>query len=109
MKKEWDAFVRSASSKAFPGSLAPMYLKGKQELFELWLDGDRSWGEVELQVERRSEQKNLARKQWQAVKGRDILEERGQDKFEAIRKKREEQGLHYPDPDFPQDPLDTWI
>lgn len=109
MKKEWDAFVRSAASKAFPSALAPMYVKGKQELFELWLDGDRSWGEVELQIERRAEQKNLGRKQWQAVKGKDILADRGQEKFDIIRKKREEQGLHYPDPDFPQDPLDTWI
>jgi hypothetical protein len=107
MKKEWDAFVRSASSKAFPSTLAPMYLKSKNDLFELWLDGSRKWGEVELQVQRKAEQQNLNRKQWQAQKGKDILAEKGQEKWDVIRKSREDQGLFYKDPDFPNDPLES--
>ena len=83
-----------------------MYLKSKTDLFELWLDGSRNWGQVELHIQRRAEQQNLNRKQWQAQKGKDILAEKGEQKWKVIQKSRQDNGLHYPDPDFPDDPLD---
>lgn len=109
MKKEWDSYCRSAGTKAFPMSLASMYMPSKQDLFELWLDGNRHWPNVELAVKRRAEQQNLNRKQWQAVKGRQILADVGEERWAQIKQSRVDNGLYYKDTDFPDDELDPLL
>ena len=102
-KREWDQFCRSACTRNFPMSLAPMYQSSKLDLFSLWLDGSKDWKKVTYEVERTVQSRNLNRKQWQAQKGRTILQDYGGAKGTKILEARKAAGLWYPDPDFPED------
>ncbi|CAJ1329636.1 unnamed protein product, partial [Effrenium voratum] len=107
-KREWDQFCRSACARNFPMSLAPMYQSSKLDLFSLWLDGSKDWKKVTYEVERTVQSRNLNRKQWQAQKGRTILQDYGDAKGTKILEARKAAGLWYPDPDFPEDSEEAW-
>eukprot|EP00435_Cladocopium_sp_Y103_P013278 s4214_g3.t1 len=105
-KKEWDKFDRQLKSGALPSSLAPFLRKKKTDIFALWLDHDEDWDQVAVAAERMHESKNLARKQWTAIKYKDLAKQHDEAKLEEIVKKRKEQGLFYADEDFPDDEED---
>ncbi|CAJ1399311.1 unnamed protein product [Effrenium voratum] len=107
-KKEWDQFCRSACTKAFPISLASVYQTNKGDLFEKWLEGNKDWGQAELLVQRSASNTNLNRKQWQAVKGRTLKEDYGEEKARKLMELRRSSGLWYADEDFPDDTEEAW-
>ena len=67
----------------------------------MWLDYDKSWDRVELEVQRRHEKKSTAKSGWTAVQGRDLVAKLGKDKASQIMSSRKAAGLFYPDADFP--------
>lgn len=85
-----------------------MFQKNKGDLFEMWLEGDRNWRQVEMHVERKVSQESLSRKQWVAVQGKTLRTSYEKSKFEALVKRRREEGLYYEDDDFPDDPDEAW-
>ena len=105
-KKEWDSFVRSAKTK-MPIGLNDMYLSSKQELFSLWLDHNKDWGACSLEIERRQEQQNVAKRGWQAVQGKVLKSRYSQEKWQHILASRKAAGLYYEDEDFPGDDDDS--
>lgn len=105
-KKDWDAFDRSAKSKAFPVELHGQFKKQKLSLFGLWLDCGKKWDKVLLQVQQEQESVNLSRAQWMAAQAKDLKAKLPKEKFEELGKKRLEAGLYYEDKDFPDDPED---
>ena len=107
-KKEWDSFVRSAKTK-MPIGLNDMYLSSKQELFSLWLDHNKDWGACSLEIERRQEQQNVAKRGWQAVQGKVLKSRYSPEKWQHILASRKAAGLFYEDEDFPGDDDDSWL
>ena len=101
-KKEWDSFVRQARTK-MPMGLNDMYTSSKQELFSMWLDQGKDWSACSLEVERRQEQQNVAKRGWQAVQGKVLKTRYSPEKWEQVLKSRKAQGLYYEDEDFPGD------
>ena len=110
-KVEWDRFDRQLKSGDFPVSLAPMAKKRKDKvsLFNMWLDCSMDWDRTEFQVERFQSKENLARSQWVAVQAKDLKAKLGEEKFNQLYEKRKETGLTYPNEDFPDDPMETWV
>ena len=110
-KAEWDRFDRQLKSGEFPVSLAPMVKKRKDKvgLFNVWLDSDMNWDRTEFQVERFQSKESLSRSQWTAIQAKDLKEKLGQEKFDLLFQKRLETGLTYPNEDFPDDPMETWV
>ncbi|CAK9043898.1 Uncharacterized protein SCF082_LOCUS25020 [Durusdinium trenchii] len=107
-KNAWDKFDRSRKTLKFPESLRPMLKRQKTELFNLWLENGRDWDKVACVVERQTETKNLARKQWTAVQAKTLKASMPEDRFQDLIKKRTEAGLYYKDDDYPDDELETW-
>lgn len=105
-KKEWDKFDRQIKAGGLPGALAPFLKKKKQDIFALWLDNKEDWDRVSFEVQRWQEQRNLSRKEWTAVQYKELEKTMDSEKLDKIVKKRQEQGLTYPDEDFPEDPKD---
>ena len=101
-KKEWDAFVRQAKTR-MPIGLNDMYTSSKQELFSLWLDQGKDWSACSLEVERRQEQQNVAKRGWQAVQGKVLKTRYSPEKWDQVLKSRKAAGLYYEDEDFPGD------
>ncbi|CAK8985783.1 unnamed protein product [Durusdinium trenchii] len=85
-----------------------MLKRQKTELFNLWLENGRDWDKVACVVERQTETKNLARKQWTAVQAKTLKASMPEDRFQDLIKKRTEAGLYYKDDDYPDDELETW-
>lgn len=83
-----------------------MLKRQKTELFNLWLENGRDWDKVACVVERQTETKNLARKQWTAVQAKTLKASMPEDRFQDLIKKRTEAGLYYKDDDYPDDELD---
>ena len=67
----------------------------------MWLDYDKSWDRLELEVQRRHEQKTSAKSGWEAVQGRDLVTKYGEAKALKLMKSRKDAGLWYEDADFP--------
>ena len=108
-KQQWDKFDRQIkNSDLFPSSLAPYLKKKKADLFGMWLDSNECWDKTVLAVERYSESKNLARKQWVAVQGKELKKRYDAEQFEELIAKRESAGLFYKDEDFPDNKDETW-
>lgn len=77
------------------------FASNKVELFNMWLDADKSWDHTVLAVERKHQQKSTAKTGWVAQQGRDIKARLGEEKGAAIIKARTDSGMFYKDPDFP--------
>ena len=106
-KKEWDQFDRQTrSATKFPASLKPMLVRRKQDLFAIWLDNQMDLDRVKCEVERQQATLNLSRKEWTAVKAKDLQKQYSQERYDDIVQKRTEAGLYYLDDDYPNDPLD---
>ena len=106
-KKEWDSFCRTAKSK-MPVQLNEMFATQKQELFNVWMDCNKEWSKCTFEVERRHQVSNTASRGWTSIQGKELKQKYSEEKWEQIKKKRKEQGLFYPDDDFPNDDDETW-
>lgn len=106
-KKEWDNFCRTAKSK-MPIQLNEMYATQKQELFNLWMDCDKSWSKCTFEIDRRQQVSNTASRGWTSIQGKELKLKYSEEKWEQIKRKRKEQNLYYPDDDFPDDDDETW-
>ena len=65
----------------------------------MWLDFNLDWDKV-------SQTKNLARKEWVAVQAKVLKSQMDEDKFNDLIRKRTEAGLYYTDDDWPSDPME---
>ena len=108
-KREWDKFDREIKGKKMPDTMRPLLRRKKTEIFNLWLDHKQDWDKVEVQVTRLSSTQNLSRKQWQAVQVKTLEKEMGEERLKDLVRKRTEQGLTYPDEDYPEDEREKWI
>ena len=97
---------RQIKSGQFPTSLQPMLRRKKTDLFGMWLDFNLDWDKVVCEVERLSQTKNLARKEWVAVQAKVLKSQMDEDKFNDLIRKRTEAGLYYTDDDWPSDPME---
>lgn len=97
---------RQIKSGQFPASLQPMLRRKKTDLFGMWLDFGLDWDKVVCEVERLSQTKNLARKEWIAVQAKVLKSQMEEDKFNDLIRKRTEAGLYYTDDDWPSDPME---
>lgn len=106
-KLEWDRFARQCANKSvFPISLAGAYKRSKTDLFGAWLDAGMNWDQTQVLVQRRQDSKNLARRQMTGVQAKTLKEKLGEEKANRVINLRKDQGLYYPDDDFPDDPED---
>ena len=78
------------------------YSSNRLELFNMWLDCQKNWDNLVLQVERKHEQIHAAKSGWVAMQGRDIKAKLGEEKAAQVIKSRTEAGLYYEDADFPE-------
>ena len=110
-KHEWDKFCRQAkSANKMPASLSEFYLTSKVELFNLWLDAEKDWEKCELQVERVQSQRNISKRGWIAVQGKELKKKYDtEEKWEKVRADRVAKGLYYQDDDFPDDALESQL
>ena len=97
---------RQIKSGTFPTALQPMLRRKKTDLFGMWLDFNLDWDKVVCEVERLSQTKNLARKEWVAVQAKVLKSQMDEDKFKDLIRKRTEAGLYYNDDDWPSDPME---
>ena len=75
----------------------------------MWLDVDKSWDAVTLQVHRKHELQHKAKSGYQAIQGKHIMKEYNEEKAKKVIASRKESGLWYPDPDFPSDDEEPWL
>ena len=110
-KHEWDKFCRQAkSANKMPANLSEFYLTSKVELFNLWLDAEKDWEKCELQVERIQSQRNISKRGWIAVQGKELKKKYDtEEKWEKVRADRVAKGLYYQDDDFPDDALESQL
>lgn len=93
-----------------PASLSEFYLTSKVELFNLWLDAEKDWEKCELQVERVQSQRNISKRGWIAVQGKELKKKYDtEEKWEKVRADRVAKGLYYQDDDFPDDALESQL
>ena len=98
-KKDWDSFVRSKGRF----KVHEYYEGNKVECFNMWLDCDKNWDRVQLEVERQHEQRVEAERGWVATQGKDIRKTHTEEKAEQLFKSRKAAGLWYPSEDFEGD------
>lgn len=63
--------MRKMPSKV-PANLSDYCRNNKTELFNMWLDSNKSWEEVKLKVSRKVEGTNSTKKGWEAVQGKEL-------------------------------------
>ena len=80
---------------------------GKVDLFNLWLDSNRCWDTVEVEVERKVMLKNRAKKGFEAIQGKVLKTRLTPEKYEAVVASRKTTGMYYEDDDFPGDDDDS--
>ena len=104
-KREWDQFVRTAISKGkMPVALSDYCRTNKLDLFNMWLDSDKSWDKVKLQVERKTQGTDTTKKGWEAVQGKELRKRfDDEEKFKKLIASRKSAGMYYEDEDFPGD------
>lgn len=83
------------------------YNTNRLELFNMWLDYDKSWDAVTLAVERVHQTKQKSTTGMIAVKGKNLRKEYSDEQVEKLIKSRKESGLWYADTDFPDCEEDT--
>ena len=79
----------------------------KVELFNVWLDSEKSWDAVKLHVDRVYAQVNQSTRGYISVKGRDLKKQYGEEKGQQLMDTRKASGWWYADDDFPTDPDDS--
>ncbi|CAK9040577.1 unnamed protein product [Durusdinium trenchii] len=108
-KRDWDKFCRQASCRSkFPVALSEHFVNNKLDLFNLWLDNNKSWEKCKVEVERRAELEHQSVRGWEAVQGKDLKKRYTEEKYEALVKSRKAAGLWYQCDDFPDDPDECW-
>lgn len=103
-KKDWDSFTRSKNRFR----CHDYYESNRIDLFNMWLDCDKSWDKVILEVERIHKLKSEAKRGWVAVQGKDIKRTHDDDKAKALIASRKASGLWYPSEDFENDDDDAF-
>ena len=79
-KKEWDQFVRSKDRF----KVHDYYQSNRIDCFNMWLDCDKNWDKVQLEVERLHAQETEAKQGVIAVQGKTIKETHSSEKAAAI-------------------------
>ena len=106
-KNAWDSFTRQLKGKApIAVSQYASAHANKVELFNMWMDSDKSWDKCEVLLERKMQKKNEGTKGWQAIQGKTLAEQFQEEKWIKIRDSRKASGMWYPDEDFPDDDLE---
>lgn len=97
--------MRSVTSRKFPVSLSSYTESNssKLDLFNMWCDANRNWDEVKLQVQRKVEATNRAKRGWEAVQGKVLKDRLAPEKFDKLIASRKAFGMFYEDEDFPND------
>ncbi|CAK9005889.1 Uncharacterized protein SCF082_LOCUS8785 [Durusdinium trenchii] len=75
----------------------------KVELFNFWLDSEKSWDACALHVQRLHETKHQSKKGWVAIQGRELVTKYGEDRAKEIMNRRTEEGMYYKDDLYPDD------
>ena len=101
--------MRQISSRRMPTELSDYFANHKVELFNMWLNSNKSWDQTTLMVRRSMECRNTTTKGWEAVQGKTLKGKYSEAKFQQIVKSRRESGLFYEDEDFPNDDDETWL
>ena len=102
-KREWDSFVRSKERFRVHS-----YFQGhKVELFNIWLDSEKSWDKTVLEVERIQTHSNEAKKGWHSVQGKTLKLQYSAEKAQSIMCQRVKDGMYYDCGDFPGDEDET--
>lgn len=85
------------------------FASNKVECFNLWLDHNRDWDAVALEVQRIHEEGTEARRGWVATQGKTIRETHDPEKAEQIISARKAAGMWYASDDFPEDDDETYL
>ncbi|CAK9102155.1 Uncharacterized protein SCF082_LOCUS47750 [Durusdinium trenchii] len=101
-KREWDTFCRQARTK-MPFNLSEYFTTAKNDLFNMWVDAGCNWSKCALEVERRQAEKNISKRAWKAVQGKELKKRYSEEKWTKVKDARKSQGLFYWDEDFPED------
>lgn len=104
-KKEWDQFVRSKDRF----KVHDYYQSNRIDCFNMWLDCDKNWDKVQLEVERLHAQETEAKQGVIAVQGKTIKQTHSSEKATAIIAARKTTGMWYESEDFPGDEDETWF
>ncbi|CAK9073155.1 unnamed protein product [Durusdinium trenchii] len=98
-KRDWDTFVRSKERFR----MTDYFNSNKVELFNFWLDSEKSWDACALHVQRLHETKHQSKKGWVAIQGRELVTKYGEDRAKEIMNRRTEEGMYYKDDLYPDD------
>ena len=102
-KRDWDSFVRSKERFR----VHSYFQSNGIELFNIWLDCDKSWDRTSLEVQRIQTHTNEAKKGWHSVQGKTLKQQYNPEKAQAIFSQRVKDGLFYDCEDFPGDEDET--
>lgn len=95
--------MRKMPSKV-PANLSDYCRNNKTELFNMWLDSNKSWEEVKLKLSRKVEGTNSTKKGWEAVQGKELRKRYDDsEKYQKLIASRKATGMFYEDDDFPGD------
>ena len=96
-KRDWDKFTRSKEKYR----VYEYYQSNRVELFNLWLDENKSWDAVALSVERIHKQQNESKRGWITIQGKELKKSHEPAKLEKLIQLRKSSGMWYESEDFP--------